>query len=198
MSLRQEGTARARLLRPAFDMERGVPPIDWSQVWNLTVSPWELIVRGSVMYWFIFIAFRTFMRRDIGSIAVSDVLFLMLVADAAQNAMAGEYRSITDGIVLVGTLLLWNIAVDWAAYASPALRRVLAPRSILLVRNGALIRPNLRKQFITEDELCAKLREHGVEDLSTVKEAHLEADGDVSVLTRRTPAGMAPAPACRV
>jgi uncharacterized membrane protein YcaP (DUF421 family) len=161
-----------------------VPAIDWSQVWNLTVSPWELVIRGSVMYWFIFIAFRSFMRRDIGSIAVSDVLFLMLVADAAQNAMAGEYRSITDGIVLVATLLVWNIAVDWAAYVSPALRRLLAPRSILLVRNGALIRPNLRKQFITEEELFAKLREHGIEDLSKVKEAHLEADGDVSVLKR--------------
>lgn len=161
-----------------------MPPIDWSQVWNLTVSPWELVIRGSVMYWFIFIAFRTLMRRDIGSIAISDVLFLMLVADAAQNAMAGEYRSITDGIILVVTLLAWNIVVDWLAYASPALRRVLAPRSILLVRNGALIRPNLRKQFITEDELCAKLREHGVEDLAKVKEAFLEADGDVSVLKR--------------
>jgi uncharacterized membrane protein YcaP (DUF421 family) len=161
-----------------------VPPIDWSQVWNLTVSPWELVIRGSVMYWFIFIAFRTLMRRDIGSIAISDVLFLMLVADAAQNAMAGEYRSITDGIILVATLLAWNIVVDSLAYASPALRRVLVPRNILLVRNGALIRPNLRKQFITEDELCAKLREHGVEDLAKVKEAYLEADGDVSVLKR--------------
>jgi uncharacterized membrane protein YcaP (DUF421 family) len=124
------------------------------------------------------------MRRDIGSIAVSDVLFLMLVADAAQNAMAGEYRSITDGIILVATLLAWNIAVDWAAYVSPALRKVLTPSSILLVRNGAIIRPNLRKQFITEEELCAKLREHGIEDLSKVKAAHLEADGDVSVLKR--------------
>jgi uncharacterized membrane protein YcaP (DUF421 family) len=161
-----------------------VPPIDWPEMWNLTVSPLELFLRGSVMYWFIFIAFRTFMRRDMGSIAISDILFLMLVADAAQNAMAGEYRSLTDGMILLATLLAWNIAVDWLAYSSPAARRLLSPRTILLVRNGTVIRPNLRKQFITEEELQAKLRENGVEDLAQVKEAYMEADGAVSVLKR--------------
>src|SRR5690554_1924913 len=134
------------------------------------------------MYWFLFLAFRIFMRRDMGSIAVSDVLFLMLVADATQNAMAGEYRSVTDGIVLVSTLLLWNVVVDWLAYTSPAMRRLLAPRTIPLVRNGKVLQHNLRKQFITEEELQAKLRENGVEDVGSVKEAYLEADGGVSVL----------------
>lgn len=159
-----------------------MPPIDWSDVLSITVSPWELVLRGSVMYWFLFLAFRIFMRRDMGSIAVSDVLFLMLVADAAQNAMAGEYRSVTDGIVLVSTLLLWNVVVDWLAYTSPAMRRLLAPRTIPLVRNGKVLQHNLRKQFITEEELQAKLRENGVEDVGSVKEAYLEADGGVSVL----------------
>ena len=161
-----------------------MPPIDWSEVWRLSVSPWELVLRGSVMYWFIFAAFRVFVRRDMGSIAIGDVLFLMLVADAAQNGMAGEYRSLTDGMILVGTLLVWNIAVDGLSYLSPALRRVLSPRTVLLVKNGAVIRGNLRRQFITEEELQAKLRENGVEHLGEVKAAYMEADGDVSVLKR--------------
>ncbi len=87
-------------------------------------------------------------------------------------------------MILVATLLGWNIAVDWLAYRSPAMRRLLSPRTILLVRNGTVIHPNLRKQFITEDELQAKLREKGVEDLAQVKEAYMEADGAVSVLKR--------------
>jgi uncharacterized membrane protein YcaP (DUF421 family) len=143
------------------------------------------MLRGTLMYWFIFAAFRVFVRRDMGSIAISDVLFLMLVADAAQNGMAGEYRSLTDGVILVGTLLAWNIAVDWLAYSFPALRRLLAARSILLVRNGELIRSNMRRQFITEEELQAKLRENGIEDLAQVKAAYMESDGDVSVLKHR-------------
>ena len=162
-----------------------MPTIDWSEVWGLTVSPWELVLRGSVIYWFIFLAFRTFMRRDMGSIAVSDVLFLMLVADAAQNAMAGDYRSISAGMILVATLLAWNITVDWLAYASPSLRRLLSPRTILLVRDGNIIRHNLRKQFITEEELQAKLRENAVERIDQVKAAYMETDGAVSVLKRK-------------
>ena len=162
-----------------------MPPIDWAEIWQLSVSPWELMLRGTVMYWFLFAAFRVFVRRDMGSIAISDVLFLILVADASQNAMAGDYRSLTDGMILVGTLLAWNIAVDGLAYLSPTLNRVLSPRAVLLVKNGALIRNNLRRQFMTEDELQAKLRENGVEDIGDVKAAYMEADGGVSVLKRR-------------
>jgi uncharacterized membrane protein YcaP (DUF421 family) len=171
-------------LRVSLPEELTVPPIDWSGIWQLTVSPWELMLRGSVMYWFIFLAFRVFVRRDMGSIAISDVLFLMLVADAAQNGMAGEYRTLSEGMILVSTLLAWNIVVDWLGYVSPAARRVLAPREVVLVSNGRVIQSNLRKQFITEEELQAKLREHGVEDFNTVKKAYMEADGEVSVLKR--------------
>ena len=84
-----------------------------------------------------------------------------------------------------GTLLAWNIAVDGLAYLSPTLNRVLSPRAVLLVKNGALIRNNLRRQFMTEDELQSKLRENGVEDIGDVKAAYMEADGGVSVLKRR-------------
>ena len=56
-----------------------------------------MIVRGSVVYWFLFLVFRFVLRRDVGSIGVADLLFVVLVADVASNAMQGEYRSISDG-----------------------------------------------------------------------------------------------------
>src|SRR3546814_5478609 len=63
--------------------------------------PLELIVRGSAMYWFILILLRMAGRRDVGSLGVADMLVLVLIADAAQNGMAGQYQSITDGAILV-------------------------------------------------------------------------------------------------
>ena len=63
-----------------------MPPIDWSGMWSLTVSPWELMLRGSVMYWFIFLAFRVFVRRDMGSIAIFGCAVLMLVATRRKTA----------------------------------------------------------------------------------------------------------------
>lgn len=161
-----------------------MPDIDWDTLLRFTVSPAELILRGSAIYWFLFLAFRLVIRRDLGSIAISDMLLVMLVADAAQNAMASEYRSLPEGIVLVSTILGWNVLVDWLASRSVVMRRLLVPRAVMLVRNGTILRNNLRREFLSEEELAQKLREHEVDDIANVKAAYIESDGTVSVLKR--------------
>jgi uncharacterized membrane protein YcaP (DUF421 family) len=69
--------------------------IDWHSLFTFSVAPLELVIRGSAVYWFLFLVFRLVLRRDVGAIGIADVLLLVLVADAAQNAMAGDYRSIS-------------------------------------------------------------------------------------------------------
>ncbi|MBL8541407.1 MAG: DUF421 domain-containing protein [Betaproteobacteria bacterium] len=157
--------------------------VDWHELFAFTVSPLELIIRGTAVYWFLFAIFRGVLRRDIGSMGIADVLLVVIVADASQNAMAGEYRSITDGVVLVLTIAAWNVFIDWVAYRLPITRRFLQPPELLLVRSGKINRRNLRKEWITEDELRAQLREHGVASLSEVRAAYMESDGAMSVLT---------------
>ena len=158
---------------------------DFAQLFALSVSPLELVIRGSVIYWFLFLIFRFLNPRDIGTLGFGDVLLLVLIADAAQNAMAGEYKSITDGCILVGTIIGWNFLLDWAAYRFPIFRRLAEPRPMTLVRNGRIERRNLRREFITVDELTAKLREHGIEHLQDVKLACVESDGEISVIRAR-------------
>jgi uncharacterized membrane protein YcaP (DUF421 family) len=162
-----------------------VPTIEWSEVLGLTISPWELMFRGTAVYWFLFLAFRLLVRRELGTIAMSDMLLVILVGDAAQNAMSSEYRSVTDGIILVSTILGWNVLVDWIAYRSPRMRRLLNPSKLTLVKDGAILRHNLRKEMLTVDELEQELREHGVDDVSEVSAAYMESDGKVTVLKRR-------------
>jgi uncharacterized membrane protein YcaP (DUF421 family) len=157
-------------------------PPDFEQLFTLSVSPLELVVRGSAMYWFLFLLFRFVSRRDIGGIGIGDVLLLVLIADAAQNAMAGEYKSITDGCILVGTIFGWNLLVDWMAFRFPVLNRWLQPKPLPLIRNGQLQMRNLRREFITVDELRAKLREYGVERFDEVKRACIESDGEITVV----------------
>ena len=86
--------------------------LDWGEIFGLTVSPGELVVRGSAMYLFLFFLFRVVIRRRIGAIGIGDILLLVIVADAAQNGMAGEYRSVTEGAILVGTLIGWDMLID--------------------------------------------------------------------------------------
>ena len=159
--------------------------LDWGEIFGLTVSPLELIVRGTLMYLFLFGLFRVMVRRRVGAVGMADILVLVIIADAAQNGMAGEYRSVTEGAILVGTIIAWNTAIDWLNYRVPALREWLEPPPLLLVQNGRLLHRNLRHEFVTEEELKSKLREKGVKDYSEVAQAHMESDGSISVIKRQ-------------
>lgn len=158
--------------------------LDWGALFGLSVSPLEMVVRGSAVFWFLFLLFRVLMRRDAGALAIADILLLVIIADAAQNAMAGEYRSITDGLILIATIAGWNALLDYLAFRSPRLQRLIEPRQLVLVRNGQIQYHNLRRQFMTETELMAKLREHGVEKLAGIKRAYMESGGAITVIRR--------------
>lgn len=156
--------------------------MDWDSIFSFSVSPWEMVVRGTLMYWFLFLLFRWIVRRHVGSIALSDILLLVLVADAAQNGMSGDYRSISEGMVLVGTLVAWNMLVDALSYRFDAFRKFSEPKPLPVIWNGRVLRKNLRQEFVSEDELMAKLREKGIDSPNQVKEARIESDGEFSVI----------------
>lgn len=151
-------------------------------MFGLTVNPFELIVRGTVMYLFIFAVFRVLLRRSVGAIGMADVLVLVLIADAAQGGMSGDYKSITDGMILVATIIGWNVLFDWTAFRFPRLGKLVEPAPLGLVEHGRINRRNLREEFLSEDELMSKLREQGVERVEEVKRATMESDGTVSVI----------------
>ncbi len=158
--------------------------VDLAELFGLSTPFFEIIVRGSVVYWFLFVIFRFVIRRDVGAVGLADVLIIVLVADASQNAMAGEYTSISDGLILIATLLGWNLLLDWLAFRFRRVRRFVEPASLLLVLNGRLLPKNMSKEFITEEELWSQLRLHGVQRLDEVRAVYLEPDGNFSIITR--------------
>lgn len=161
---------------------------DWSELFLFSVPPIELLVRGTAMYWFLFCLFRFVLRRDVGSLAIADVLLLVLIADAAQNAMSGGYKSISDGCLLVATIAGWNYLFDFLSFHFEPIRRWMAPPPLLLIENGRLLRANMRRELITREELYAALREQGVEHESEVRRATMEGDGVITVVLKTAPA----------
>lgn len=145
---------------------------------------WHMVLRGTVVYWFLLLVFRFILRRDIGSMGVADLLFVVLVADASSNAMQGEYKSINDGLVLLSTLIFWNFVLDWLSYRFQPVSRLLEPVPEVLIRHGRVNRRALRREMISTDELLGKLREQGVESIDAVRIARLEPDGQLSVFKR--------------
>lgn len=159
--------------------------VDWQALFVPTVSIAETILRGSTVYWFLFTLFRFVLRRDVGSVGVADLLVLVIIADASQNAMAGEYTSITDGLILVCTIIFWNYLLDWLSFRYPRIARLVQAPALWLVRDGKILHRNLRHEFLTVDELMGKLREQGIDDLADVKNACMESDGEISVIRKR-------------
>jgi uncharacterized membrane protein YcaP (DUF421 family) len=158
-----------------------LPPVDWHKMFVPSVSPLELVLRGTIMYLAILALMRVF-RRQAGSLSMPDLLVVVLVADAAQNGMASEYSSVTDGLVLIATIYGWNYLLDVAAYRWGAVHRLLNPPPLALVQDGRVLRRNLRKEMLTPDDLMEQLREQGVERLSEVRHCRLEGDGHLSVV----------------
>lgn len=153
------------------------------ELFKLSLPLREIILRGSVIYLSLTLLFRFVARRDIGAVGIADLLVIVLIADASQNAMAGDGKTLADGLVLICTLLGWNLLLDWLAFRFPGMRRLLEADKLLLIDRGRLMKRNLRKELITEEDLLAKLRSYGIDDIRDVKTAYLESDGNITVVS---------------
>ena len=83
------------------------------------------------------------------------------------------------------TIVLWDFFFDWLGFKSTILARYLTPNPLLVIENGKFLKDNMRQEFLTEDDVLAQLREHGLEDETTVKQCYLESDGHFSVILKR-------------
>jgi len=144
----------------------------------------EIFLRGTIMYLALFAMLRVVLKREAGAIGVTDLLVIVLVADAAQNAMSADYTSITEGAVLVGVILFWSYALNWAGFRVPWVGRLVHPPPLELIKDGRMLRRNMEKELISEQELMSQLRQQGVDDIADVKRACIEGDGHISVVTR--------------
>ena len=163
--------------------------IEWAELFVPTHSLAEMVLRGTIMYLSLFLILRFVMPRRSSTIGIADILVIVVIADAAQNGFAKEYKSVTEGVALVLTIVFCDILLNWLSFRFKIFERLLAPPPLPLVENGTMIRRNMRKEFITEDELRSQLRQNGVSDVAEVKRACLEANGEISVVKKDTKKG---------
>ncbi|WP_392530539.1 DUF421 domain-containing protein [Nostoc sp. C117] len=157
--------------------------IDWQAIFVPSISVIELIIRGSLVYLALFSVLRLLPSRQLGTLGITDLLVVVLFAEAAQNAMASNYTSITEGAILVATVIFWSYVLNWLGYKLPQFQRFMNPPPLLLIKNGRMIQRHLQRELITDEELMSKLRQQGVEFLADVKLAYMEADGRISIIT---------------
>jgi len=149
-------------------------------------APWhtlgDVALRTSVVYFALLIGLRLTGARQLGQMSTFDLVLLLIIANAVQNAMVGSDTSLAGGLVAAAVLIGWHRGIDWWRLRSRAAAKLLAGEGIMLVNRGQVLETHLERASLTRDELLQALREHGVGDVHDVRLAVLEPDGAISVI----------------
>ncbi len=158
--------------------------VQWKELFTPDAPLLESVIRGTIVYIAIFFLVRVIPNRQMGGVGMNDMLLIVLVASAATNSLAGEHKSITNGMVLIATVILWSYAFNWLGFKFPSLLRLFQPAAKVIVKDGQMQEDIMQKELITEEELKGKLRRQGTDDIAKVREAFIESDGQISVIER--------------
>lgn len=144
----------------------------------------ENIIRASSIYLLLVLLLRFLPNRKSGSLGPSDLLVIVLLATVVTGALNKDVSSITDAVVMVATIVAWSFITDILANQVPVLRRLVHSAPVEVVRDGEVLPRNLRREFMTDEELRAQLRLQGVENEADVAHAYIEHDGRMSVIRK--------------
>src|SRR5947209_4710838 len=158
---------------------------------QLALPWWNLALRCAVIYLAMVLGLRLFGKREVGQFRVSDLVLILLVANAVQPAMTGPDTSLAGGLVIIATLLavnyMWNVIWLKLGLRSPQVNALLRGHPTVLVQDGQWLDRALEHEGVDREEVAMAFREHGVEDVKDVKLAVLELDGSISVVPQDSP-----------
>jgi len=160
-------------------------PAKWSAMMVPDFPVLEIFVRGTIIYLALYFALRGILKRESAGVGISDVLVIVLIADAVQNGMAGSYTSVSDALVLAITIIGWDWFLSFLAFRFPRMRWLIRPKPILLIRNGKLIEHSAQRELLTTDEIEAHLREQGIESIEGAREAWIESTGAITAIPKK-------------
>jgi uncharacterized membrane protein YcaP (DUF421 family) len=142
----------------------------------------EIVLRTLAVYAVVLVGLRLLGKRQLGQMTTADLVMILLIANAVQNAMVGPDTSLVGGLVAAVVLLVVNFVVTRVAAGSPFAERLVSGSPTLLVKDGAFVEAGLRHEGLARDEVEMAIREHGIADVTGVRIAYLEPDGTVSVI----------------
>ncbi|MDN3673845.1 DUF421 domain-containing protein [Flavobacterium branchiarum] len=144
----------------------------------------DIVIRSASVYFFMVIALRIFGKKELSQLNTADVILILLISNAVQNAMVGSDTSLLGGLAAAAVLFVINYVLKKLTYKSKFLHNLLLEKPEVLVHNGHIDFKSLSKLNITSDELEEAMREHGVAHYKDVKLAMLEIDGTISIISQ--------------
>lgn len=153
-------------------------------MFDLGTPLWQIVVRSALVYAAVFLGLRLMGKRQLGQMTIFDLVVILLIANAVQNAMVGPDTSLQGGILAAFVLLLANLLLSRLRLVNPKVERLVEGAPTMLISDGQYLDANLRKEGIDRTEVESALREHGLADAKGVRMAYLEPDGSISIVPR--------------
>lgn len=143
----------------------------------------DIIIRSASVYLFMLIALRIFGKKELSQLNTADVILILLISNSVQNAMVGSDISLWGGLAAATVLFVINFVLKKLMYKYKKFSDFMIEKPEILIHDGNLDFKTLSKLNITSDELREAIREHGIENFSSVKLAMLEIDGNISIIS---------------
>ncbi|MDV7696099.1 DUF421 domain-containing protein [Chryseobacterium soli] len=143
----------------------------------------DVAVRSLCVYLFMVVAIRLFGKNQLSQLNAGDVVLLLLISNAVQNAMVGPDTSLQGGIIAALVLFAANFTLKRLMFSNRSFGSFMEADPVILVRDGVIDQRGLNEVKITRDELEEAIREHGIEKIESVKLSVLEVDGNISVVS---------------
>jgi uncharacterized membrane protein YcaP (DUF421 family) len=151
-------------------------------IFDLALSPIEIVLRTVLVYAAFLLAMRIFGKREVGQLTLPDLVLVLLVANALQPAMTGPDSSVSAAFIIILTMFVLNYAVAQLRTRSARFERLITPSKTKIAEDGRWDRRALRKEGISMDEAEEAVRLSGVMDVSGTAAVFLESDGRISVI----------------
>lgn len=142
----------------------------------------HIVVSTTCVYLFILVALRVFGKTELAQLSITDLIFVLLISNAVQNAMVGPDTSLSGGLLAAFVLFVLNFIFKKLKYRYKGFQNLLEGEAVLLVYNGVIQEKNCQTHDITVESLKEVLREHGESNISFVGSMVLEANGTISVV----------------
>ncbi|GAC1419258.1 MAG: DUF421 domain-containing protein [Actinomycetota bacterium] len=142
----------------------------------------EIAIKTAIVYLFLIAGLRLLGKRELGQMSVYDLVMMVVLGNAVQNAMINGDNTLGGGFVAAAVLLVLNRGFNAIISRSRRAEHVLVGAPVLLVNDGAVIASHMKRESVTMEQLEAALREHGMNDVSEAHTCVLEVDGTISVV----------------
>ena len=153
-------------------------------MWNLSLPWWEFILRGVIVYVFLLVILRLTGKRQTGQLAPFDLVLLLVLSNAVQNAMNGGDNTVLGGTISATTLIALHYVVAFMTFKSKKLEAWIEGTPRTLIHNGVLNEKVMRRELLTHHELAAALRAAGCSEIEHIHVATLENNGQITVSLR--------------